>query len=136
MQRAGVPMLYDSDSNPLLPCSYICPVANVLGRAPLIPCFVGGNIHPTIPHSFKDDWRLGSASADTQLDWGNCSRLYKVNIWTWYYGRVRPRMVSIAEAERIRSERVSKSRIRAAETRKRHSEQAGSGAACCCTDSL
>ena len=34
MQQAGVPMLYDSASNPRLPCLYICPVANVLGRAP------------------------------------------------------------------------------------------------------
>jgi hypothetical protein len=129
MQRAGVPMLYDSASNPRLPCLYICPVTNVLGRAPLIPCFVGGNSHPTIPHSFKDDQRLGSASADTQRDRGNGSRLYEVNIWMWRYGRGRPRMVSIAEAERIRSERVSESRIRAAETRKRRSEEAGSGAA-------
>ncbi len=45
MQRAGVPILYDSASNPRLPCLYICPVANVLGRAPLIPCFIGGNRH-------------------------------------------------------------------------------------------
>ena len=36
MQRAGVPMLYDSASNPRLPCLYICPAANVLVRAPLI----------------------------------------------------------------------------------------------------
>ncbi len=129
MQRAGVPMLYDSASNPRLPCLYICPVTNVLGRAPLIPCFVGGNSHPTIPNSFKDDQRLGSASADTQRDLCNGSRLYEVNIWTWRYGRGRPRMVSIAEAERIRSEPVSESRIRAAETRKLRSEQAGSGAA-------
>ena len=28
MQRAGVPMLYDSASNPRLPCLYICPVTN------------------------------------------------------------------------------------------------------------
>ncbi len=34
MQRAGVPMLYDSASNPRLPCLYICPVANVLRRPP------------------------------------------------------------------------------------------------------
>ncbi len=132
MQRAAVPMLYDdSASNPQLPCLYICPVTNVLGRAPLIPCFIGGNSHPTIPHSFKDDQRLGSASlaADTQQDWGKGSRLYEVNIWTWRYGRGRPRMVSIAEAERIRSERVLESRIRAAETRKLLSEEAGSGAA-------
>ncbi len=42
------------------------------------------------------------------------------------YGRGRARMVSIAEAEMIRAERLSKrlrvSRIRAAETRKRRSE--------------
>ena len=38
-------------------------------------------------------------------------------------------MVSIAEAERIRSERVSEGRIRAAETRKRRSEAAGAGGA-------
>jgi hypothetical protein len=100
---------------------YICPVANVLGRAPLIQCFIGGNSHPTIQHRFKDDRRLGDASTDTQRDWGNGSRLYEVNIWMWHYGRGRPRMVSIAEAERIRSERLSESRSRVAETRKRRS---------------
>ena len=102
MQQAGVPMLYDLASNQRLPCLYICPVANVLGCSPLIPCFIGGNSHHTIPHSFKDDWGLGSASADTQRDRGNSSRLYKVNIWMWCYCRGHPRMVSIAEAERIR----------------------------------
>ena len=129
MQRAGVPMLYDSASNPRLPCLYICPVANVLGRAPLIPSFIGGNRYPTIPHSFKDDRRLGDASADTQRDRGNGSRLYEVNIWMWRYGRGRSRMVSIAEAERIRSERLSESRLRAAETRKRRSEAAAAAGA-------
>ncbi len=74
-----------------------------MGLAPIIPCFIGGNSHSTIPHSFKGDWRLGSASADTQRDRGNGSRLYEVNIWMWRYGRGRPRMVSIAKAERIRS---------------------------------
>ena len=129
MQRAGVPMIYDSASNPRLPCLYICPVANVLGRAPLIPCFIGGNRYPMIPHSFKDDRRLGDASADTQRDRGNGSRLYEVNIWMWRYGRGRSRMVSIAEAERIRSKRLSESRLRAAETRKRRSEAAGAAGA-------
>jgi hypothetical protein len=46
-----------------------------------------------------------------------------VNIWIWRYGRgrARRRMLSIAEAERIRAERLSESRIRGAETRKRRS---------------
>jgi hypothetical protein len=39
----------------------------------------------------------------------------------WRYGRGRPRMVSIAEAERIRAKRLSESRTRAAEMRKRNS---------------
>ena len=71
MQRAGVPMLYDSASNPRLPCLYICPVTNVLGRAPLIPCFVGGNSHripwmisvlgaPQLTHS-----EIGATAADS-----------------------------------------------------------------------
>ncbi len=51
-----------------------------------------------------------------------------MNSWMLLYGRGRPRMVSIAEAERIRRERtISESRTsptRAAETRKRHSKAA------------
>ena len=84
---------------------------------------------PTIPHHFKDDPRLGSASADTQWGRGNGSRLYEVNFWMWRYGRGSPRMVSITEAERIRAERLSESRIRAAETRKRRSVAAAAAGA-------
>ncbi len=126
MRQAGLTMLYDSASNQRLPCLYICPVENVpvLGLAPLIPCFIGGNSPPTIPHCFKDDPRLGSASANTQQDRGNGNRLYEVNIWMWRCGRDHPRMVSITEAERIRRERISESRTRAGETRKRRSEAA------------
>ena len=51
MQRNGVPMLYDTASSSNLPSLYICPVSNVLGRVPLIPCFIAGNKHPTLPHS-------------------------------------------------------------------------------------
>ena len=54
MQQAGVPMLYDTASNPRLPCLYICPVANVLMRAPLTPCFIDCNTHPTIPYKIKN----------------------------------------------------------------------------------
>ena len=52
MQREGVPMFYDSASSSALPSLYICPVKDVLGRVPLIPCFVEGNTSPTIPHQF------------------------------------------------------------------------------------
>ncbi len=48
------PMLYDTASNPLLPSLNICPIANILGWAPLSPCFIDGNTHPTIPYKFKN----------------------------------------------------------------------------------
>ncbi len=60
------------------------------------------------------------------------SRLYEMNIWMWRYGRARGRprtMVSIAKGERIRAERLSESKIRAAETRKRRSEAAAAAGA-------
>ncbi len=60
--------LYDSASNPRLACRCICPVANLLERPPFISCFIGGNRHPTIPYRFKDDRRIGHASAEMQRD--------------------------------------------------------------------
>ncbi len=49
MQRKGVPMLYER-SLTVLPSLYVCPVENVLGRVPLIPCYLNGNTSNTIPH--------------------------------------------------------------------------------------
>jgi hypothetical protein len=52
-------------------------VANLVGCVPFIPCFISGNSHPTIPYRFKDDRRIGHASADTQRG------PYKVNLFTY-----------------------------------------------------
>ena len=43
MQRQGLPMFYDSASCAAIPSLYICHVKNILGRVPMMPCFVGGN---------------------------------------------------------------------------------------------
>ena len=51
MQRQSVPMLYDSASCAALPSLYLCHAKNVLGRVPMIPSFVAGNTHPTIPNA-------------------------------------------------------------------------------------
>ena len=45
MQQKGVPMLYER-----LPSLYVCPVENVLGRVPLIQCYLNGNTSNTVPH--------------------------------------------------------------------------------------
>jgi hypothetical protein len=84
MQQAGVPIPYDSASNqhrPALPLHFI-------------QCFIGCNRHTSIPHGFKDDWRLGSAFPDTKRDRDTGSRLYEVKIWRWRYGRGRPASIS------------------------------------------
>jgi hypothetical protein len=36
-----------------VPSLYVCPVENVLGRVPLIPCNLNGNSVNTIPHCFR-----------------------------------------------------------------------------------
>ena len=118
MQRQGVPMLFDSASCSALPSLYICPVENILGRVPMIPCFVGGNSHPTIPHSFRRH-QLAGGAADTRHDSGNGSRLYEVNLWMWRYGRGHERKVSVLKAIEERAKRIREARVSGNETRKR-----------------
>jgi hypothetical protein len=128
MQREGVPMFYDSASSSALPSLYICPVKNVLGRVPLIPCFVEGNKHPTIPHRFGRIGRhvLGGAAADSRQDSGNGSRLYELHPWMWRYGRGHERKVSVVKSMEARMKRVREARARAVETVKRRRLEAAS----------
>jgi hypothetical protein len=128
MQQAGVPMLYDSASNPRL---FIYPVENVLGLAPhsVFHRWQQSPHESTSLQGRSSPWKRLRRHTDTQRDRGNGIRLYEVNIWMWRYGRGYPRMVSIAEAERIRRERISESRARAEETRKRRSEAAAAAGA-------
>jgi hypothetical protein len=116
MQRNGVPMFFDSASSSSLPSLYLCKTDNVLGRVPLMPCYLRGNQTPTLPHQFGD---RGGAKADTSRGRGNGSVLYELNLWMWRYGRGQPRKVSVAETMQRRKERVNAARQRAAETMKR-----------------
>ena len=82
-------MLYERASSQL-PTLYVCPVENVLGRVPLIPCSLRGNTNNTIPYSLRYDVQDGAA-ADSRHDSGTGSRLFEVNVWMWIYGRAFPR---------------------------------------------
>ena len=66
MQRNCIPMLYERAASQL-PTLYVCPVENVLGRVPLMPCYLKGNLHNTIPHSLWHAVPAGSA-ADSRPD--------------------------------------------------------------------
>jgi hypothetical protein len=118
-------MFCDTASSSNLPPLYICSAKNVLGRVPLLQCFVDGNsLTPTLPHSFVD--RQG-AVADSRNGAGNGSRLYELNTWMWRYGRSQPlaRRVTVAEAELQRKAHVTNARKRAAATLKCRREERG-----------
>jgi hypothetical protein len=120
-------MVYERAASQL-PTLYVCPVENVLGRVPLIPCYLKGNLHNTIPHSLRHRVPAGAA-ADSRQDSGTGSRLFEVNIWMWRYGRAFPRKISVEDADEMRRERVRDSRRRGAETLKRRRLAAAAAAA-------
>jgi hypothetical protein len=75
----------------------------VLGRVPLMQCYMCGNQHPTLPNSFGD---CDGAKADTSRGRGNRSRLCELK-------------VTVAEAGQRRKELTSEQRRKAVETMKR-----------------
>jgi hypothetical protein len=111
-QKSGIPMLFKPAASQL-PTFYVCPVENVLGRVPLLPCYMMGNNQNTIPHALLYEVPHGAA-ADSRLKSGTCSRLFEVNIWMWRYGRVFPRKISVMDVEEMQQARVSESRRRGA----------------------
>jgi hypothetical protein len=123
MQKNGIPMLYEQASSQL-PSLYVCLLENVLGRVPMIPCFLRGNTNNTIPYSLRYDI-TDEAAADSRHDSGTGptgSRLFEVNVWMWNYWRAFPRKIPVADAEAMRRKRVQDSRLRGAETLKRRRE--------------
>lgn len=122
MQRNGVPMLYEAAPGQV-PTLYLAEVERMLGRVPMIPCFLEGQSVNTIPHSYRGR-DLGGATADSSPGKGNGATLWEVQLWMWRYGRSLPRNVTIAEAAARRAERLHDQRKRAAATRKRRREEA------------
>jgi hypothetical protein len=76
IQQKGIPMLYKR-SRTVLPFPYVCPVENVLGRVPLIPCYLNGNTSNTIPHRYRGS-AIPAEAADSRPDSGTGSRLFEI----------------------------------------------------------
>jgi hypothetical protein len=92
MEDAGVIKLYELSPTP---CLYVADVQNMVGRVPLMPLFLAGNLNPTIPHIFskrKDSgFPYGCADA-AATDGQRGSNVYEVNPWLWQFGRGKPRL--------------------------------------------
>ena len=121
MEDAEVLKLYDPSP---IPCLYVAPAANVLGRVPLIPLFLAGNASRTIPQKFSKHNGSGFpiGSADTaNADGRRGSNVYEVNTWLWMFGRGKPRLGGLSVEEtalRKGAARVEQVK-RAVETRRR-----------------
>ena len=90
------------------------------GRVPLIPCFMDGSDHPTIPRRFARSSKINHGRADRQPGTGDGSKLYEVNMWMWNFGRGMPRPRSVPDSERISASHAAISRTKQYATRKRN----------------
>ena len=86
---------------------YVGRVEDLLGRVPLIPCFLDGNATSTIPHKYsgrqRDAFECGSADGAGPTT-RRGSHVYEINTWLWNFGRPQPRVggLSVAKTEKIR----------------------------------
>ena len=92
MEDAGVVKLYEPSPTP---CLYVAPAENMVGRIPLMPCFLDGNATPTIPHKYSKNKQscFPAGCADSAAEDGRRgSNVYEVNTWLWQFGRGKPRL--------------------------------------------
>jgi hypothetical protein len=68
---------------------------NMVGRIPLMPCFLDGNATPTIPHKYSKNKNscFPAGCADSAAEDGRRgSNVYEVNTRLWQFGRGKPRL--------------------------------------------
>ncbi len=107
-------MLYERAAKEV-PTLYVCLVENVLGRVPLIPCYLNGNTANTTQHKYRT--RIPrEVAADSRPDSGTGTRLFEVNVWMWRYGKTFPREITVEQAVELQKKREQESRARGAET--------------------
>jgi len=114
------------ESKPI--CYVVLPISNILGRAPLMPCYLNGNPTPTIPHTFahlrQPRYKARGIIPDTKLGSGNGSKLFRLNMFLWSMGRSLPRGPgnSVDKCEERRKQALVDARKKASATRKRRAE--------------
>jgi hypothetical protein len=70
------------------PYLYVAPAENMVGRVPVIPCFLAGNSTPEHKDSGFPFGCANTAAADGRRG----SNVYEVNPWLWQFGRGKPRL--------------------------------------------
>ena len=99
LQLHCVPMLFEASDGDM-PTLYLAPLKCVLGRVPLMPCYLQGNETPTIPYCSRNSCLPQGAKADgpqrSVQQQRRGSKLFEVNMWLWRYGLGQPRSLPVA----------------------------------------
>ena len=120
MESRGIHRVYEPSPVPTL---YVGRVEDLLGRVPLVPCFLDGNATSTIPHKYnsrqKDAFEYGCADG-TGPNSRRGSHVYEINTWLWNFGRPQPRVggLSVSKTEKIRRKSRSEAAKRAWATKR------------------
>ena len=83
-----------------IPDLRVIPIANIITRACLAPCFLDGmSTHHTIPHRFRSLQRqhFDGGQSDTATPSGKGSKLYELNLYAMTLGRPKERTVSVSD---------------------------------------
>jgi hypothetical protein len=124
MEDAGVVKLYEPSPTP---CLYVAPAENMVGRIPLMPCFLAGNATPTIPHKYSKNknsgFPLGCADA-AAADGRRGSNVYEVNPWLWQFGRGKPRLGGLTIVETFHRKKAARD---ASDKRGKHTRERRKG---------
>jgi hypothetical protein len=120
IESKGIHRVYEPSPVPTL---YVGRVEDLLGRVPLIPCFLDGNATSTIPHKYssrqQDAFEYGCADGAGPTS-RRGSHVYEINTWLWNFGRPQPRVggLSVAKTEKIRRKSRSEASKRGWATKK------------------
>jgi hypothetical protein len=119
METNGIRKLYEPSPVPTL---YVGKTEDLLGRVPLFPCFLNGNVTSTIPNKYaarqKQAFEFGCADGVSHGSRRGI-HVYEINAWLWTFGRPQPRVggLSVAKTERIRTKSKSEAAQRGWKTR-------------------
>jgi hypothetical protein len=87
MESKGIHRVYEPSPVPTL---YVRRVDDLLGRVPLISCFLDGNATSTVPHKYSSRQRdafeccfANGAGPTTRR--GTGSHVYEINTWLWNF---------------------------------------------------
>ena len=114
-----MPILYECFPVPDL---RVIPVAKILTRACLAPCFLGGMSakYHTIPHSLRSLQRqhFDGGQTDLAMPAGKGSKLYELNLYAMTLGRAKERTVTLEEELANRAETTAANLATAASKRR------------------